>query len=368
MFSTDADVYGAGLDLRAAAARLETGLGPLVVALAGQVQPPFTPARQRAIRAALIPAQEQATRLGQLLSRYFVETRDPLAARTDFLRLSRKLALWHDCVARLEQLMRQAPLPLLPTPPAPGSPQALAEAAQERFFEHLHLALSPTAPDLIRDGRHGDIPLPMGRFLHLIRAAGRLLRAMDRPAPWSFLDVGCGLGLKLLAAQEVFGRLDGIEIDPALARRARSLLAAARRNRKRAEAAPTPWLTGSLPAARTKVVCGDALDHDRYGAFDVIYANRPIADATLRHRLEQRMVTEARPGAILILPYPDAMAEGCLRLDDGLYWKPAPGPTATALVRRARHIGPLRAVSLHHGDEGFAAPLANALRHWGHLP
>lgn len=370
MFSVDPQVYGAGLDLRAAAARIEAGLRPLVTALADQVHPPFTPTRRRTILAALDAAQDQATRLGQLVNRYTVETREPFPARVDFLRLSRNLGLWHDCTARLQQVIRQRPLPLLPDPPRHASADGMENAALERFFEHLHLALSPKAPPLRVGDFHGDIPLPMIRFLHLIRAAGRLLRAMDRPEPWSFVDVGCGLGLKLLAAQEVFDRLTGVEIDATTARCAKRLLSAARRNRNQAEAAPTPWLTGTLPPARATIHHGNALDFTGYGDFDVIYAYRPIAEPKARARLEHRMISMARPGTILILPYPDAVPQGCQMLAPGLYWKPASSMTAKALVRRAGHIGPQRAVPVaeRHGNEGFVAPLAHALRHWGQLP
>lgn len=370
MFSTDPEVYGAGLDLRASAARLEAGLRPLVTALAEQIRPPFTPARRRTILAALAAAQEQVTRLGQLVNRYTVETRDPFHARVDFLRLSRNLGLWQDCTDRLQRVIRQRPLPLIPDAPGPASAAGMEAAALERLFEHLHLALSPKAPVLASNGLHGDIPLPMTRFVHLIRAAGRLLRAMDRPEPWSFVDVGCGLGLKLLAAQELFDRLTGVEIDAATAARASRLLATARRNRAAAEASPTPWLTGTLPPARATVRHGDALDFDGYGDFDVIYAYRPIAEPIARAVLEHRMVTMARPGALLILPYPDAVPTGCQMLAAGLYWKPAKGLDTATLLRRAGHIGPMRAVPVaeRHGDEGFVTPLARALRHWGHLP
>ena len=367
MFSTDPMVYGAGVDLRASAARIEADLHPLVTALADWIRPPFTPARRRAILAALAAAQGQVTRLGQLVNRYTVETRDPFHARGDFLRLSRSLGVWQECADHLHRVIRQRPLPLLPARPPADS---METAALDRLFEHLHLALSPKAPVLLVDGQHGNIPLPMTRFLDLIRAAGRLLRAMDRPAPWSFVDVGCGLGLKLLAAQELFQTLTGIELDAATARSARRLLSTARRNRARAEASPTPWLTGALPPARTTIHHGNALDFGGYGAFDVIYAYRPIADAAARHRLEQRMVAEARPGALLILPYPGDLAQGCLRLDEGLYWKPVRGMDAATLLRRAGHIGPLHPApaAAPQGDEAFAAPLARVLRHWGHMP
>lgn len=370
MFSTDPDVYGAGLDLRAAAARIESGLRPLVTALADQIRPPFTPPRRRAILAALAAAQEQATRLGQLVNRYTVETRDPFAARVDFLRLSRQLGLWYDCADRLQRVIRQHPLALLPDPPGHDSAEGMESAALERFFEHLHLALSPKAPLLTTGDLHGDIPLPMIRFLHLIRAAGRLLRALDRPEPWSFVDVGCGLGLKLLAAQEVFDQLAGVEIDAATAARAKRLLSAARRNRMQADASPTPWLTGTLPPARATIHAGNALDFTGYGNFDVIYAYRPIAEPKARARLEHRMVGMAQPGTILILPYPDAVPQGCDLLAPGLYWKPLSGMATTTLVQRAGHIGPQRAVPVAEpqGDQGFATPLAHALRHWGHRP
>lgn len=370
MFSTDPEVYGAGLDLRASAVRMQDRLRPLVASLAMQIEPPFNPARRRKIIPALDAAQAEVTRLGQLVARYFVETRDPFDARVDFLRLSDKLLLWQDCRARLEQTLAARPVPLLPNPPPAGSPAQIEAAGLERVFERLHLALSPIPPHLIREGHYGDIPLPMAQFMALIHTSARLLRAMDRAEPWSFLDVGCGLGLKLLAAQEIFDRVEGVEITPTTAARAKTLLATARRNHKAATASPTPWLTATPPQAKARVHRADALTFSDYGGFDVIYAYRPIADPTLWTSLQHRIADLARPGTIILLPHPDCSDTGLQQLAPHIYLKPKPGLDPAALIRRAGHIGPQRAASPNepHGDEGFVAPLAQALRHWGHMP
>lgn len=375
MFSTDPDVYGEGVNLVASAAKLEALLAVRVEALAAAIQPPFTTPRRGKIREALAAAQTEATRLGRLCNRWIVEMGAGRQNQGAVIRLGQLLQVWNDAAERLEATIMAPARPLIPDAPLPGSQDEAISASTDRFFERLHMALSPDTPVYhVDEGPfHGDIPLPMTRFQNLIRAAARLLRAMDRPEPWSFLEVGCGAGLKLLAAQEYFTRVVGVEYDARRATAAQEMTDRAHHHLTEADNAASPWLRGTAPQERCLVHSGDALDFDGYGDFDVIYAYRPIADTELRTRLEKRIIAEARPGTLLIMPYPDfgatGGAEGSVRLERFLHLKPARGQKPETLLRRAGHVGLIRATDPTGGrpDEGFVAPLTAALRHWGHL-
>lgn len=373
MFSVDPDVYGQDIDLAANARRLEDDLRQQVQALAAEIVPPFTPARTRAIRAAAEAVRAQARRLGQLCNRFVVESRGQSRDQPQFLRLGSALQRLEAGLDALDAALRDRGRPLLADHHHPGAVPAPGDATLERLFERLHLALMPDVPVLTYGTAHGDIPLPIRRFQALMEAATRLLRAMERPEPWSFLDVGCGIGLKVLAAQEYFTTTAGIELNADRAAVAGRLTGLAARNRQIAQDTITPWVTGTLPAATARIEAADALTWQGYGAFDVIYAYRPIFDTELMTELDRRIAAQARPGAILIMPYGDFLhrggGEGLVTLNDYMFLKPAPGLKPANLLRRAADIGPLRPVPPFGGyrDEGFAAPLLAALRRWGHL-
>lgn len=371
MFSVDPEVYGQGVDLLASADRIEAGLAAQVQRLADRIAPPFTPALVRTLRREIAAAREEARRLGQISNRFFVEQAGQFQAQGRFHRLNRHLRGLESALGALDATLKAGPQSLLPAHHHPGG--APDNPEMERLFERLHLALAPEVPLLTHGDWHGDIPLPMGRFIALMQAAIRLLRAMDRAGPWSFLDVGCGLGLKVLAAQEFFSQTTGIELDARRAAVARRLVRLAARNRARAQETATPWVTGTLPAARAQIEVADALTWEGYGAFDVIYAYRPIFDADLMTQLDHRMIERAKPGALILAPYGDFAtrggAAGMVALNDFIFLKPAPGLDAGAILRRAADVGPLRPIPPFggYGDEGLAAPLNAALRRWGHL-
>jgi SAM-dependent methyltransferase len=91
-----------------------------------------------------------------------------------------------------------------------------------------------------------------------------------------FLDIGCGIGTKMLLARELFG-LDphGIEVDIAMAKRAST----------------------KFPYA---VICADALaDFYAYTAADIIWMYRPFRNAELQDKLEAQVMESMKPGAIL---------------------------------------------------------------------
>ena len=97
-----------------------------------------------------------------------------------------------------------------------------------------------------------------------------------------FLDVGCGPGTKMRIARDLFGlTVYGVEIDEAMG-------AEARRH---------------FPGVPGAVVTGDALllqeDYRPFAVFDVIWLYRPFRDALSEFKLEQRIIDEMKPGAIL---------------------------------------------------------------------
>jgi SAM-dependent methyltransferase len=95
----------------------------------------------------------------------------------------------------------------------------------------------------------------------------------------NFLDVGCGIGTKMLLAEKLY-RLNvyGIELDRAMVQVARS-----------------HWPT------RANVVHGDALyDYEHmYEQADIIWLYRPFRDAATETYLETTITESMKPGAIL---------------------------------------------------------------------
>lgn len=90
-----------------------------------------------------------------------------------------------------------------------------------------------------------------------------------------FLDVGCGPGTKMALAAHFYGlEAWGIEIDPDMAQAA---------------------------GQYGTVVCADALNSapGAYAFYDLIWLYRPLRDVTLEWQLEQRIISEMKPGAIL---------------------------------------------------------------------
>jgi hypothetical protein len=97
-----------------------------------------------------------------------------------------------------------------------------------------------------------------------------------------FLDVGAGIGTRMLLAREIFG-LDVHGID-----RVREYAAVA----------------GQELGYTVDVV--DALEYKGYGGFDLIWVNRPIRDRELQAQLEAKLWDEMAPGAVV----------GCANLED----------------------------------------------------
>src|SRR5260370_21564904 len=104
--------------------------------------------------------------------------------------------------------------------------------------------------------------------------AGLLYEAMAEAPGDRFLDIGCGPGSKMLIAQEIFG-LYAFGIDR------------------------VPEYVAAAAGLALDVSEADALSWYNYGAFDLIWFYRPMADPALQARLERKVWDDMAPRAIV---------------------------------------------------------------------
>jgi SAM-dependent methyltransferase len=123
-------------------------------------------------------------------------------------------------------------------------------------------------------GRYPFIPLSPDWFMAQLREAKRIA-----PDAATFIDVGCGIGSKVVLASCIGFRAAGIEIDRDYVKAAKDMLAMG-------------WGGG-------RVFQGDALKHD-YAEYDVVYFYCPMNDHELERQLEQRILETTKPGALIL--------------------------------------------------------------------
>lgn len=347
-------------DIRKLAQRQEADLLVAVQALAQVIAPPFTPKLRQSILGILGAMQLPYATLNSTWYRHLhlPETRTLPHYHADmayFGSVRRRL----NTLSELQQLLRSVivakRLAIMPDPPTAGGATSQMVLAFEDVLYRMHEHISPPRPDP-EDyvGKHNDIPLPFAQFARLMQLARRAALALGRPMPLSFLDVGCGVGLKVLQAAQVFEIAQGLEYDHTRVPVADAMIRHSRRDRDR-------------------VFQADALEFDGYANYDVIYAYKPLSIFDLIIQMEQRIVSQARPGTVLVMPY----GEFDSRYQDYDLGRIAPlvyvtgfkGRDMKPLLRRIGQIGFMvpQHQKLRNFDEGFAAPLANALRQWGHL-
>lgn len=273
------------------------------------------------------------------------------AERQYFDGVLRHLRLYPTAIIRLQTAVRHR-LPLFPPTPPPYGPEAQTLALHSRTWDRMHAHLSPHTPNLYHDtpGHHGDLPYPSTDFLRYAMAARRICLAMDKHAP-AFLDVGCGIGLKVFQAAELFTQADGLEYEPAHAAMGQAMMQ-----------------RGGWPDVR--IFHADALTFEHYGNYDVLYVYKPMYGAALE-QMEARLIGQARPGTLLIAPYTDFTTRfetlGCARIEGFLYIIRA-DKSLPAILKRATKVGcalPARPKN-GYAEDGFLAPLHVVLRRWGH--
>lgn len=303
----------------------------------------------------------QVTNLRRLLGK---EMRDaprpkgPDLTDAQYARLLRtRLRLWSAVIEAAQDCDAGHVWPLLPDPRPRLDLGAAQEAALNAVFTRAHRALNPgpQAEAAAHLGCFPDIPLNAGWFLSNAHLACRLLRARKHAGPTRFLDVGCGGGVKVVLASELFDTADGLDIDQGYVETAGRTLAAMR-------------------ATRCRVFQADGLTFDGYADYDVIYFYQPMSDQDGLMRLERRIAETAAPGAILIAPYAEFAARagqlGCLRVAAGVFVTAIADAELGRLVAETRRIGPHAIVNPDQSvpdEAGWLRPLwlaceANGIR------
>lgn len=251
-----------------------------------------------------------------------------LNRRINTLRMA--LNLWPQVQALVARQGAARGWPLYPPPARRADPVLAARmAAGDRMLKRLGGMLNPSGQDPVMQARgcYGDVALPESWFIAHALAARRVRLAQGATgmAPGlRFLDVGCGGGLKLLTALELFDRATGLELDPGYAAAARGMVEAS-------------------GVKACEILEGDALEFNGYDRFDVIYFFRPMRDDDALSRLERRICEDARPGTVLIAPYRGFAARhaahGCGHVDGALYLSASSASAARRVRARAHHIG-----------------------------
>ena len=114
-----------------------------------------------------------------------------------------------------------------------------------------------------------------GEFLLKMRYARQILAALKRNDDIKFLDVGCGVGTKVLLASQLFSQADGLEYD-------QHYYAAARRT------------ISANKVKNSRIIKGDALVFPAYGEYDIIYLYRPFFDLVKQNELEMKIMSKEK--------------------------------------------------------------------------
>jgi len=131
-------------------------------------------------------------------------------------------------------------------------------------------------------GCFAHIALDAKKFLRDLHKARAFLRiAKPRMKDSRFLDVGCGVGMKVQLASHVFSSAHGLEFD-------KGYFDVARR------------LRDTTLSYGVDYFHGDALKFDGFSAYNVIYLYRPMKDIEKQMELEDRIVVQAQKDAVII--------------------------------------------------------------------
>ena len=126
------------------------------------------------------------------------------------------------------------------------------------------------------------IALDSKQFLREMHKARTILNVLEPDDDEGrFLDVGCGVGTKVILANQIFSHASGLEFDKAYHKIASSL-------------------AESGMAWGCEFIQSDAMKFDRYDEYNVIYLYRPMRDATKQTRLEKRIAKECCEDTLIV--------------------------------------------------------------------
>lgn len=160
--------------------------------------------------------------------------------------------------------------------PATADPDSIA--ATQRLIERLEAQLTPSGPVLDEDW-YGWIALPLKTFLEGMLIARRILG----PGQHRFLDVGSGIGTKLILAHELGYKAHGIE-------------------------RWKPYVqTSEQIAPFATVLHADAARYSAYDAWDLVYLYGIATDPSDHEQINRHITHHMRPGALFFCarqPFP----------------------------------------------------------------
>lgn len=123
-----------------------------------------------------------------------------------------------------------------------------------------------------------NIPLSNREFLNLLKIVYDDAEKRKQSL-LSFLDVGCGFGLKCLLAKKVrYLRASGIDVCKSYVDFANLL----------------------LQGEEIDVTCVNALDYDGYGKYDIVYMFQPIREREKMRQLLHKVENDMKPRSYLI--------------------------------------------------------------------
>lgn len=134
-------------------------------------------------------------------------------------------------------------------------------------------------------GQYQYIPFEVDRFIEQVAAVRELLGYKET---FSFIDIGCGIGSKVVLASALSFRAHGIEITRRYVTIARKVVANGNMGCVYAYNANDP-----------QIIQGNAFKHD-YKPYDVIYFYCPMVDREKQRVLEEHIVKTAKSGAYII--------------------------------------------------------------------
>lgn len=136
-------------------------------------------------------------------------------------------------------------------------------------------------------GEYPYIPLDINLFEQRLEIAINLLPNNIKET--RFIDIGCGIGTKLLVASTNCRHVTGIEISPSYVTTAKALI--------RAHCSRT--CNALTECGRFDVIEEDAFKHD-YKPYHILYFYCPLLDYPKECLLEQYIVESAKKGALFL--------------------------------------------------------------------
>lgn len=147
-------------------------------------------------------------------------------------------------------------------------------------IEQLHEYQNFNERVKIKTGYYGYIPLTPLRFISLIEEVSKILsKRAFLSESIRFLEIGCGIGIKMNIAKEMLGidlnQVEGIEVDSKMVKLSKYF-------------------------TKSKIHNIDAFDFKNYSDFNIVYYYVPIANHEIECKLERLIEDNLKVGSFII--------------------------------------------------------------------